>query len=88
MCDDGTVYEKSENGTSTRSGVSSRIATPTGSQCSGRTSAPSEIEKDYLEDEAWHQKMVEYLAQARDPQIKTKANLKISYQSVPGFGGP
>lgn len=67
MCDDGTVvYEKSETGTSTRSGASSRLATPTGSQCSGRTSAPSEIEKDYLEDEAWHQKMVEYLAQATE----------------------
>ena len=66
MCDDGTVYEKSETGTTTRSGASSRIATPTGSQCSGRTSAPSEIEKDYLEDEAWHQKMVEYLAQATE----------------------
>ena len=83
MCDDGTVYEKSENGTSTRSGASSRIATPTGSQCSGRTSAPSEIEKDYLEDEAWHQKMVEYLAQARDPQTRTKTIFKISDQTGP-----
>ena len=64
LCEDG---DRSETGTSTRSGVSSRAATPSGSQCSStRTSAPSEIEKDYLEDEAWHQKMVEYLAQATE----------------------
>ena len=86
MCDDETVADgKSENGTTTRSGASSRIATPSGSQCSARTSVPSEIEKDYLEDEAWHQKMVEYLAQARDLRTKTvrtgpKIMLKISVQ--------
>ena len=36
------------------------------SQASERSSGPSEIEKDYLEDEAWHQKLVEYLAQATE----------------------
>ena len=62
MCED----DRSENDASVRSSRSSRGTTPSGSQCSTRTSVPSEIEKDYLEDEAWHQKMVEYLAEATE----------------------
>ena len=62
LCED----DQSENDASVRSSRLSRGTTPSGSQCSTRTSVPSEIEKDYLEDEAWHQKMVEYLAEATE----------------------